>query len=261
MREDWRARRFTLEYQPQVNLLSRKVTRFEALLRWNRAEGVMSPKSFIPLAEEIGLIGEMGQWVLQQACVEAISWPPAIGVAVNISPVSLRDPDLLASIEQSLSKPGFPASRLELEITESSEITMAPECLTLLHAIHALGLRVVIDDLDAGHACLRYLLDFPFDKIKLDGIYAQAVCRPDRRGKAAREILKAISALCRTLGIDTLVEGVETPEQLAFVMEAGFTEVQGYIFGEAVAGEKIPEMLRSVDDVWRQLAIVEPGHS
>lgn len=261
LREDWAARRFGVEYQPQVNLHSRKIVRFEALLRWKHAQGLISPKDFIPIAEEIGLISEMGQWVLEQACKDAMTWPEAIGIAVNVSPISLRDRDMPGMVRRTLSKSGLAASRLELEVTESSEIMMDVESLSVLNAIRMLGVRVIIDDLDAGHASLRYLLDFPFDKIKLDGIYASALDRCDRQGEAAREIMRSIAGLCRNLKIESLAEGVETPAQLALVMEACFTEVQGYIFGEPVSADNLQQSFRQTDEVWQTLAIAEPAPS
>jgi len=258
LRQDWAAQRFSVEYQPQVNLVSRKVVRFEALLRWNHPElGIISPKDFIPIAEEIGLIGAMGQWVLERACAEAMTWPEPIGIAVNVSPVSLRDPELPTMVRNALSGSGLAFSRLELEITETSELLMDAESLSVLNAIRRLGVRLIIDDLDAGHASLRYLLDFSFDKIKLDGLYAAALDRPDRRGHAAREIMRSIAGLCRNLSIDSLVEGVETPAQLALVTQAGFTEVQGYIFCEPVCAENVHETFAHVETVWKKLQIPE----
>ena len=260
LQEDWAAQRFHVEYQPQVDLRSRKIVRFEALLRWQRPDKeIISPKDFIPLAEEMGMIGEIGQWVLEKACADAMLWPEDVGVAVNVSAISLANLALPSMVERTLAVSGLPASRLELEITESNEIAGDSQSVAILAAIRKLGVRITIDDLDVGHSSLRYLLDFAFDKVKVDGIYAAALSRQDRRGEAAREILRAIGRLCRNLDIDSLAEGVETPEQLALVMQAGFTEVQGYIFGEAVAADKVPSMLHQVEGVWQNLAPSEPA--
>ena len=145
-----------------------------------------------------------------------------------------------------------------MKITESNEIAADPQSLGILAAIRLLGVRITIDDLDVGHSSLRYLLDFPFDKVKVDGIYAAALCRQDRRGDAAREILRAIARLCQNLNIDSLAEGVETAEQLALVTQAGFTEVQGYILGEAVTADKVPAAHLRAEKIWKTLAPVEP---
>ncbi len=254
LQEDWAARRLTLEYQPQVNLRKRRIVRFEALLRWRReASEIVSPELFIPLAEEMGIIGEVGQWVLQTACAAAVRWPADVGVAANVSALALQNRGLAGLVQRALAETGLAASRLELEVTENNEIEANSQSLDAIEQIRKLGVRITIDDLDVGYSSLRYLLDFPFDKVKVDGLYAASITRTDRRGEAAREIMRAIAGLCRNLRIDSLAEGVETAEQLALVMQADFDEVQGFIFGKSVPADDVPGMFQQVERVWREL--------
>lgn len=252
---DWSAGRFHLEYQPQVNLRRGTISRFEALLRWEGNEGRVPPKDFIPLAEEIGLIGQISQWVLERACLDAVTWPEEIGLAVNITADALQDSGLPAIVQHALAQSGLAASRLELEITETAPIVADAECLRILDELRALGVRLIIDDLDIGHASLRYLLDFTFDKIKLDGLYTASLGRPGRRGEAAWAIMRSVAALCQTLKIDSLAEGVETVEQLGMVMRARFTEVQGFIFGVPVAAESVHEVILHMRGLWNSVSV------
>jgi diguanylate cyclase (GGDEF)-like protein/PAS domain S-box-containing protein len=257
-RRDWALKRFRVEYQPQVNLRSRKIVRFEALLRWEHPAVAISPKDFIPMAERLGMIWEIGEWVLAQACLDALSWPAEIGVAVNVSAMSLTNPALPAMVQKAIADSGIAASRLELEVTETAAIVMNTESFGILKSIQDLGVRITIDDLDVGHASLSYLLYFPFDKVKVDGLYAAALRHGDWRADRAREIMRSVATLCQTLKIDALAEGVETGEQLAQVMEDNFTEVQGFIFGESVRVEKVPDALAHNDDVWKNISMRQP---
>ena len=259
LQEDWAAQRFKVEYQPQIDLRSRKVARFEALLRWEPAtSAIIPPKDFIPLAEEIGMIGEMGQWVLEQACADAMLWPEEIGIAVNVTAAALRNPELPSKVADALKQSGLSAARLELEITETGVIIMDADSLGILNALRNLGVRLTIDDLDVGHSSLRYLLDFSFDKVKVDGLYATSLGRADARGATALEIMRSFSKICQNLNIDCLAEGVETAEQLALVMSANFTEVQGYLFGESVPADQVHNVLLHAEKIWQKLAI--PKH-
>jgi diguanylate cyclase (GGDEF)-like protein/PAS domain S-box-containing protein len=260
LQHDWAAKRFKVEYQPQINLQARKIVRFEALLRWEPAAAdVVSPKDFIPLAEDMGMIGEMGQWVLERACADAMRWPEDVGIAVNVTAASLHNAKLPSMVQHALRQSGLAASRLELEVTETSAIVMDTESLEILNALRDLGVRITIDDLDVGHSSLRYLLDFSFDKVKVDGLYAAALGRPDARGTTALEIMRCFAEICRNLNIDCLAEGVENAEQLALVMAANFTEVQGYLFGESVPAEHVDGVFLHVESVWQKLAIPKNG--
>jgi diguanylate cyclase (GGDEF)-like protein len=226
---------FALHYQPLVNVASRNVTGFEALLRWHHPErGLISPAEFIPLAEEIGLIGPIGEWVLRQACTDAAAWPAPIGVAVNLSPVQFRSRHLVTAVFSALAGSHLPASRLELEITEAVMLDDTESTLATLHQLRALGVRISMDDFGTGYSSLSYLRRFPFDKIKIDQSFIRDL--PDRSDSVA--IVRAVSGLGRSLGMTTTAEGVETTEQLAALEREGCDEVQGYLFGRpAPVGE------------------------
>ena len=250
-KEDWAARRLQVEYQPQINLNSKKIVRFEALLRWrHKTDGEIPASNFIPKAEATGLIGEIGQWVLERACADAAFWPAHIGVAVNVSATRLHDPELPAIVQNALLQSGLVAARLELEITETTAIILDRESFQVLTALRALGVRITIDDLDVGHSSIRYLLDFPFDKIKVDSSYTALLGQSGRQGETALAIMQTIAGLAHRLNISCLAEGVETVEQLLMVMGANYTEVQGYLFSRSVASDKVTSVLADIADLW-----------
>jgi diguanylate cyclase (GGDEF)-like protein/PAS domain S-box-containing protein len=254
--QDWAARRLTVEYQPQINLMSKKIVRFEALLRWrHKTLGKIPAAEFIPLAEENGLIGELGEWVLERACADASAWPAEIGVAVNVSATRLHDPALPSIVQNALLQSGLAASRLELEITETAAIVLDAESFQILNSLRALGLRITVDDIDVGHSSFRYLLDFPFDKIKVDASYTALLGQSGRRGEAALAIMQTIAGLCHRLNISCLAEGVETVEQLLMVMGANYTEVQGFLFAQSVAADNVNAVLAGIADRWQQFAL------
>jgi diguanylate cyclase (GGDEF)-like protein len=218
-------------YQPLVCLQTGAIVAFEALLRWQHpTRGLVPPVEFIPLAEETGLIMPIGEWVVRTACQDAAAWPPAVGVAVNLSAVQFRDPLLVQTIQAALAGSGLAAARLELEITESVLLGDSPGTLAMLHALRALGVRVALDDFGTGYSSLSYLHSFPFDKIKIDRMFVSDVL--DRVSSGA--IVRAIAGLGASLGIATTAEGVETPEQLARLRLDGCTEAQGYLFSRPV---------------------------
>ena len=219
---------FALHYQPLVNVRSARVTGFEALLRWHHPErGLISPAEFIPLAEEIGLIGPIGEWVLRQACGDAAAWPASMSVAVNLSPVQFRSRHLVTAVFSALASSHLPASRLELEITEAVMLDDTEATLATLHQLRGLGVRISMDDFGTGYSSLSYLRRFPFDKIKIDQSFIRDL--PDCSDSVA--IVRAVSGLGRSLGMTTTAEGVETPEQLAALEREGCDEVQGYLLG------------------------------
>ena len=253
---DWGARRLTLEYQPQINLISKQIVRFEALLRWrHETRGQIPASDFIPMAEEMGIIGEIGQWVLERACADAMAWAADIGVAVNVSATRLHDPLLPAIVENALRQSGLSASRLELEITETADIAIDPESFGILTALKALGVRITIDDLDVGHSSFRYLLEFPFDKIKVDASYTALLGQSGRQAETSLAIMQTISGLCHRLNISCLAEGVESVEQLTIVMGANYTEVQGYLFSRPITADKIPLALAEIAGIWDKFAL------
>ena len=231
---------FEIYYQPQVATDSERVVGFEALLRWHHPErGLVSPAEFIPLAEESGLIVPIGEWVLRQACKDAASWPANISVAVNLSPLQFRSQTLAHMVVSALDDAGLPASRLELEITESVLLTDNDTVLTTLHHIRSLGVRIAMDDFGTGYSSLSYLRLFPFDKIKID----QSFIRELGNSKDCAAIVKAVVDLGASLGITTTAEGVETSDQLRRVREQGCSEIQGYLFGKPLPLSSVHELL------------------
>jgi diguanylate cyclase (GGDEF)-like protein/PAS domain S-box-containing protein len=218
---------FEVFYQPLVNAQTEAITCCEALLRWRHPQrGTVSPVEFIPLAEEIGLIVPLGEWVLRQACCEAATWPDQIKVAVNLSPVQFKSRNLVQVIVNALAQSGLPANRLELEITESVLLHDNEATLSTLHQLRNLGIRISMDDFGTGYSSLSYLRSFPFDKIKIDRSFVRDL---SEQGDCAA-IIKAVAGLGRGLGIITTAEGVETEAQLEHVRAEGCTEVQGYLF-------------------------------
>ena len=218
---------FEVFYQPLFNLRTQHACAFEALLRWRHPDrGLIAPAEFIPLAEELGLIIPLGEWVMAQACSDAMSWPDEIRVAVNLSPVQFRSFGLVQAVQRALEGSGLPARRLELEITESALLQDSDVVLAILHELRAVGVRIALDDFGTGYSSLSYLRSFPFDKLKIDQSFVrQMVDRAD-----CMAIVTSVLGLARELGMDTTAEGVETEEQLAPLREAGCTEVQGFLF-------------------------------
>jgi EAL domain-containing protein (putative c-di-GMP-specific phosphodiesterase class I) len=210
-----------------ITAQNREVSGLEALLRWNHPErGMVSPAEFIPLAEEMGLMVPMGEWVLGQACADAKNWPADIKVAVNLSPVQFRSANLVSVVINALASAQMPADRLELEITESVLLDETHSNLSTLHQLRALGIRISLDDFGIGYSSLSYLRTFPFDRIKIDQSFVRGLL--DRRDCAA--IVTAVIGLGSALGMSTTAEGVETEEQFQQLQAEGCTEVQGYLF-------------------------------
>lgn len=229
-------REFELHCQPQIDLESDIVVGFEALLRWRHPErGLVSPADFIPMAEEIGLIVSLGEWVMREACCEATRWPAGISVAVNVSPHQFEDTGLVDMVEKALSWSGLPGRRLEIEITESVLLRNEKNILAALHCIRAMGVRVAMDDFGTGYSSLSQLHSFPFDKIKIDRSFVKD--NGDPSGQNA--IIRAITALGVSLGMSTIAEGVETSDELARIRAEGCTSVQGYLFSRPVPVEQV----------------------
>nr|WP_232631281.1 EAL domain-containing protein [Methylobacterium sp. Leaf118] len=240
LREALQADRFELHYQPLVDLACDRITGVEALVRWRHPErGLVSPATFIPLAEETGLILPLGGWVLRQACRDAAGWPEGISVAVNVSPIQLRHRGFAQSVVAALGESGLAAERLELEITESVLLDDTEANLETLHTLRRLGVRISMDDFGTGYSSISYLRRFPFDKIKID----RSFVRDCAGSRDAGAIIRAIVGLGASLGITTLVEGVETEPQLATVRAEGAQEVQGYLFSPPRPFAEIAAML------------------
>jgi diguanylate cyclase (GGDEF)-like protein len=226
---------FELHYQALVNLRGGAVVGYEALLRWRHPErGMVSPALFIPVAEEIGLIGAIGEWVIRQACREAATWPDGLKVAVNLSSVEFRNRGLVPTVVSALAASGLPARRLELEITESVLLDSNDANIETLHQLRRLGARIALDDFGTGFASLSYLRNFPFDKIKIDRSFVRDSDRVD-----CRAIVQSVSSLAADLGMTTTAEGIETPEQCARVREAGCTEGQGFLFARPLPAREL----------------------
>ncbi len=232
---------FELYYQPLVDLQKDEVTSCEALLRWHHPErGMVGPAEFIPLAEEIGLIVPLGEWVLKRACADAVLWPDDVKVAVNLSPIQVMNKNLVPVIVGALASSGLPAQRLEIEITESVLLQNTELTLATLHRLRELGVKISMDDFGTGYSSLSYLRSFPFDKIKIDRCFISGLAD----GEDARAIVQAIAGLARNLGIMTTAEGVETQQQLDQVRFLGCTEMQGFLFSPPRRVEDIARLLR-----------------
>jgi len=214
-------------FQPKVELARRQVTGAEALLRWRHGEqGYVSPSEFVPIAEETGLIVELGAWVLESACRAMRAWP-GLTVAVNLSPVQLKRSDLARTVRDALEATGLDPRRLELEITESTLVEDPEHAAAILDELKSLGVRVAMDDFGTGYSSLGYLNRFDFDRIKVDRSFTMAL---GDRGDAA-PIIRAVVAMGHSLGIEVCAEGVETEQQLRFLEQLGCDEVQGFHFG------------------------------
>jgi diguanylate cyclase (GGDEF)-like protein len=220
-----------LAYQPYVDLRDGRISGAEALLRWRHpTRGELAPLSFIPLAEATGMILPLGRWALRTALAQAMTWPAHMGLAVNISPVQFHQPGFLGEVDAALDATGFPAERLELEITETVLMRDNSETTGQLQALIARGIRIALDDFGTGYSALAYLARLPHHRIKLDKAFVQDLGTP-----ATAELIRAIIALARAQGVAVTAEGVETPKQLAQVRRIGFTHAQGYATGIPVA--------------------------
>ena len=233
---------FELYYQPLVNLQTNEISAFEALLRWNHpSRGLISPADFVPIAEETGLIVSIGEWVLRKACKETANWPQSVKVAVNLSPAQLKSKNLMAIVMSALDDSGLQASRLQLEITETMLMQNTFATLGMLHQLRKLGVQIAMDDFGTGYSSLSYLRSFPFDKIKID----QSFVRDLAAQGDSMAIIRAVAGLGKSLRIKTLVEGVETSEQLALLRAEGCTQMQGYLFGRPQPASEIAGLLAS----------------
>ena len=231
---------FELYYQPVVNLESNKISGFEALIRWRHPEkGLISPASFIPVAEEIGFIIPLGEWVIRQACATAARWPEDVKIAVNLSPLQFRSSGLVQTVVNALAASSLPPERLELEITETTLLQDSEATLAMLYQLREVGVSIAMDDFGTGYSSLSYLQSFPFDRIKIDRSFIKDITD----GVGSLNIVRAITAMARGLGMTTTAEGVETPEQLAAVKAEGCTEMQGYLFSAPVSADQIERLL------------------
>jgi diguanylate cyclase (GGDEF)-like protein len=225
-----------LAYQPCVDASSEAVTGFEALIRWNHPErGSVSPTEFIPLAEEIGLIDEIGEWVLRTACAEAVKWPKHITVAVNLSPIQFKSHELPSKVRMVLNETGLAAKQLELEITEGVFLSNDDHVHDMIDSLKAIGVKLALDDFGTGYSSLSYLQRVPFDKIKIDRSFVSGASDPQSRNAA---LIRAMVGLASDLNMQTTAEGVETREELALVRSLGCSLVQGYLFAKPMPDDE-----------------------
>jgi len=233
---------FELFYQPLVNLKSGKLTTCEALLRWNHPmRGTISPVDIIPIAEDMGLIVDLGRWILRKACMECMKWPEAVSVAVNFSPQQFHQRDLLNEVRYALEISGLPARRLEIEITESSLLRNTQVTHDVLSQLRAIGVKISLDDFGTGYSSLSYLHNFPLQKVKIDRSFLEGI-DADR----PLTLLRGVARLSADLGMSVVVEGVETNEQLDLISADGtVTEAQGYLFSRPVPAMRVRELLNA----------------
>jgi diguanylate cyclase (GGDEF)-like protein len=235
---------FELYYQPLVNLMTKEITAFEALVRWNHpTRGLVSPADFIPVAEETGLIIPLGEWVLRRACDETAKWPAHIKVAVNLSPSQLKSRNLTQLVMSALAESGMAANRLQLEITETVLMHNTFNTLATLHQLRKLGVQIAMDDFGTGYSSLSYLRSFPFDKIKIDRSFIQDLSN----GAEPLAIVHAVAGLAKSLNMISTAEGVETQQQLDQLHSVGCTEMQGYLFSHARPAADIVRMFLQPD--------------
>ena len=227
-------------YQPCVDLKDNRITGCEALVRWRHPErGMISPADFIPIAEETGLINELGEHVLANACAEAATWPEDIRLAVNVSPVQFKSGTLALKIMSALAASGLAASRLELEITEAVLIRDDEAALAILHQLRAIGVRIALDDFGTGYSSLSYLQRFPFDKIKVDRSFVKDI---SEAGGGSSHIVQAVVNIAAAQHMTTTAEGVETEAQRQVLRTLGCSEMQGYLFSKPRPAEEIREL-------------------
>ena len=232
---------FELVYQPMHSLKQQRITGFEALVRWNHpTRGQIQPVDFIEVAEEIGLIVPLGEWVLREACHQASTWPETVSVAVNVSPKQFIAKGLPTTVISALAASGLPPERLELEITENIFITDVEATLETLHTLRNMGMRIALDDFGTGYSSLSYLRSFPFDKIKIDKSFVGdlGTCR---NGHA---VIRSITSLADALGMESLAEGVEDVSQFEVLEREGCQSIQGFLFSRPVGADGVAALLR-----------------
>lgn len=241
LRKAFEKEQLALHYQPTVCLKTRRVEGFEVLMRWTHPQrGSIPPAEFIALAEEIGLIGVMGEWALRKACLEAAHWSQPARVAINLSPLQIKR-DLIEVVLQALAESGLSPERLELEVTEALLQRDTDNTFATLHQLRQLGVRVTMDNFGRGQCSLSYLRKFPFDTIKIDRLFIAGL---DRDDDGARAIVETIVGFGRNLGMTTVAEGIENFEQLQTVRAFGCAQAQGYYFSPAVPSTDVERVLR-----------------
>ncbi len=242
---------FELVYQPMIDLASNAIVGLEALLRWNHPQrGIVDPAEFIPVAEDVGLIVEIGNWVLRSACAAAVDWPNAPHVAINLSPAQFKDRRLVETVRSVLDQTGLPPQRLELEITETVILQEDQSNLSVLQDLRALGIGIALDDFGTGYSSLSHLRAFPFTKIKIDGSFVKDLDKkPD-----CLAIVRAVADLGTSLNVPTIAEGVETRAQLELVCAVGCKEAQGFLFSRPIPEREVAGVITGRDVAAEQAA-------
>jgi len=239
-------KQFELFYQPFVDTGRRAISGFEALLRWNHPErGRVSPAIFIPLAEETGLISQIGLWALETACEQAAKWVSDLAVSVNLSAVQFKSPTIVADVRNALAKSGLQPSRLQIEVTESLFLDEGDKVLSILTEFRRMGLTISMDDFGTGYSSLGYLNRFPFDKIKIDQSFVRDMSRPENIA-----IVRSVIGLSNALDMRVIAEGIETPEQMRILYAEGCREMQGYYFSRPRPASDLPKMLVEISERW-----------
>ncbi|MBP7952196.1 MAG: EAL domain-containing protein, partial [Sphingorhabdus sp.] len=243
-----------LHYQPLINVESGETSGYEALIRWEHPErGIVMPSTFIPIAEETGLIVQLGEWVIRQALNDMAQWPNELSVSVNLSPVQMRSPTLISTMLHALAQTGVNPARVCLEITESVLMQDSEANIETLHKLRGLGVQIALDDFGTGYSSLNYLRSFPFSKIKIDRCFISEI---DSR-EDCRAIVRSVVTLANNLGMTTTAEGVETAEQLSRLRIEGCSEVQGYLYSHAVPVEELSDLRRPKQSPTQHLVQME----
>ncbi len=240
LREALASHQFRLHYQPQFDLAEHRIVGAEALIRWSHPRrGEVSPDEFIPFAEQTGLIIQIGEWVLVEACRQAATWPELGCMAVNVSPVQFRRPGFVELVQHALQQAGLAPQRLEVEITEGVLLTETPETLSILHRLRRLGVSIAMDDFGTGYSSLGYLQKFRFDKIKIDRSFVSNLGKDPQ----ASEIVRAVLRMSHAMGIRVNAEGVEQQHQIPTLRDEGCEEVQGFLFGRPLPADEFAKRL------------------
>jgi diguanylate cyclase (GGDEF)-like protein len=238
------AGQFELHYQPVVHLESNRISGFEALVRWRHPEkGLIAPDQFIGLAEEIGFIVPLGEWIIRDACATAAKWPAHLRVSVNLSPAQFKNSGLVQVVVGALAASGLAPERLELEITETALLDDSEATIAMLYRLRELGVRIAMDDFGTGYSSLAYLQSFPFDRIKIDRSFIRDIAE----STGSINIVRAVAALARGLGMETTAEGVETAEQRETLKTEGCTEMQGFLFSRARPADELERLFFQSD--------------
>jgi predicted signal transduction protein with EAL and GGDEF domain len=232
---------FNVYYQPLVNVRTNRISTCEALLRWPHPErGMVPPSEFIPVAEEMGIIVEIGNRVLKKACIECMKWPENVRVSVNLSPLQFRRGNLIGAVRDALKTSGLPADRLEVEITESVLLQDTEATRVTLAQLRECGVRVSLDDFGTGYSSLSYLHSFALNKVKIDRSFLHDIHTSER----SLTLLRGVARISTELGMSVVIEGVETEDQLTLITrETAAEEVQGFLFSPAIPGSVLRELL------------------